>query len=438
MSAQVTITAVERHANHGLVEAFGLDRPKLGESFDGYHLTIAGWILAKYGRITSIQILLGSTVIKTAVLDVARDDVMQVHSGREQQRECGYVTDVALLGVPQQFALTIAAVSERRGSGEDSVAVVATVRGTHAAVACGYVPRYQPLLVTGLGRSGSTWLMHLLAGHPDILASPSYPYEVRIAGYWLQALRVLSSPADFDASIRPDAFEERVGTVGHNPFWHHQFLDSLPSAREFETLWGQRQVELLAAVCQQCIDAYYEVLERALGRTGARLFAEKALVSPVPWVAWNIYAGTREIFLVRDFRDSFCSARAFYRGRDPDASSGVLEDEQWLQRRRQRALRLAEDWSRRRDTALLVKYEDLVRKPRQTMSRILEYLELPCSESVLDQVFDRTANAVMLDQHRTSRDPVASIGRWRTDLEPETRELCQAHFHDLLATFNYD
>ena len=40
-------------------------------------------------------------------------------------------------------------------------------------------------------------------------------------------------------------------------------------------------------------------------------FAEKQVVPYYSWLAWDLYPRTREIFLVCDWRDVFCSILAF-------------------------------------------------------------------------------------------------------------------------------
>jgi hypothetical protein len=41
------------------------------------------------------------------------------------------------------------------------------------------------------------------------------------------------------------------------------------------------------------------------------------------------------------------------------------------------------------------------------------------------------------ESHRTTTDRSASIGRWRRDLSPELRALCEPAFASALARFGY-
>jgi len=54
--------------------------------------------------------------------------------------------------------------------------------------------RFTPLLINGLPRSGSTWLMSLLSAHPEVVAAGGYPFEQSHGVYWSLMARVLSQP----------------------------------------------------------------------------------------------------------------------------------------------------------------------------------------------------------------------------------------------------
>lgn len=69
------------------------------------------------------------------------------------------------------------------------------------------VSRYlQPILLSALARSGTTWLMRLLISHPAIVGYPRYPYELHVAGYAWHACRVLAAPSGLTGLSHPDLF----------------------------------------------------------------------------------------------------------------------------------------------------------------------------------------------------------------------------------------
>src|SRR5205823_5319239 len=92
----------------------------------------------------------------------------------------------------------------------------------------------------------------------------------------------------------------------------------------------------------------------------------------------------------------------------------------------------------------LVRYEDLVFRPRETLTDLLDYLELDSSGAAVDKLIAVTRGAsagpgadAALRMHRTTADAPASVGRWRYDLDPSLRFACHETFRDLLEEFGY-
>jgi hypothetical protein len=103
--------------------------------------------------------------------------------------------------------------------------------------------------------------------------------------------------------------------------------------------------------------------------------------------------------------------------------------------------RLFRSWERRRSSTLLVHYEDLVTAPTETVTKVFNHLGLEHRPAVIAQVLE-TARAFSpeLEGHRTTKDPAASIGRWRSDLaaiHPELPDRCEELFGPLLTEFGY-
>src|SRR5947209_4471444 len=96
---------------------------------------------------------------------------------------------------------------------------LAVVRGKHQPLRTNYNARFQPLMVTSvLGRTGRTWVMHLLAQHPQIVARRNYPYENYSASYWIHMLKVLGEPVNHHQSSTPGGFLSDLWLLGHHPF----------------------------------------------------------------------------------------------------------------------------------------------------------------------------------------------------------------------------
>ena len=88
-----------------------------------------------------------------------------------------------------------------------------------------------------------------------------------------------------------------------------------------------------------------------------------------------------------------------------------------------------------RDTHL-VRYEDLIREPVPTLEPLLEFLGLDPADAPA-MVGRADVSVGGMDHHMTAPSASASIGRWRSDLEPELAERCDAILSPVIADFGY-
>jgi Sulfotransferase family len=198
-------------------------------------------------------------------------------------------------------------------------------------------------------------------------------------------------------------------------------------------------VRALAQVCQERTEALYERLAAAEADGDPLFFAEKYwAASPVPALMRELYPNARELVLVRDFRDMLCSMRAFDErrnvvgfGRQHTASD--LEHVAALGRRVEQLLA---SWQQRRGSALLVRYEDLVSRPDDTIADVLAHLGVDGGSNAV-QSMQAALAASDTSRHRTTSSSKASIGRWRTDLPEELLEASRRAFGHALDVFGY-
>jgi hypothetical protein len=207
------------------------------------------------------------------------------------------------------------------------------------------------------------------------------------------------------------------------------------------SVWlGKRRAQLLAAMCQTQIEKFYA--EQADADRQVRYFVEKSLPSQaVPDLLFEIYRDAREIVLVRDFRDILCSIIAFdaKRGYKAFGRDRTESDADYVTSSlRRSAESLLHHWDRRKRVAHLIRYEDLVMNPAETLIATLQYLGLDSTPATIEETIARAADqAAGTDMHRTVSDPIASIGRWKRDLAPELSELCAEALDPVLSRFGY-
>ena len=402
-------------------------------------LTLAGTVVSHAQPVSRVQLVRrNELLVSSHVQEEPRPEVDRVAStppvsSPVAPARYSFAFNLEALALDPRFDLRLRAVLADR-----SKVSLATIRGRRRSVLAGYRPRHQPLMVTSLGRTGSTWLMRLLAEHPAVLTYRKYPYEVRPAKYWLHLFRVLSTrPNPTKVVGQPQEFHLETLAAGANPFREPSFA-TIP---ELETWSASTYVERLAAFCQESIDQWYEIVATAQDERSAAYFAEKQFPDDFPGLAWSLYPSARELILVRDFRDMVTSMLAYNqkRGFDDFSRVGREDDEAWVNSLRSGVNALAKAWQRRRDRAYLVRYEDLVSDPSATMAGVFEYLGVDASTGQVAEVIRRTmADPSELKQHQTTTDPAASIGRWRRDLPPRLQAAANQAFRRGLGTFGYE
>jgi hypothetical protein len=434
MSGPTWTSTVTRVALSGDAAGAFIDRPAPNQSGDGWSLTIAGWVVGRTSPAQEIHVLFDGALVRRAPVDVERVDATAHFPANPGDDRVGFRAHVGLLGLPSTARLEVVAMLR------DATPVhLATIVVDHCAVATAYDPRFSPITVTSLGRMGTTWLMRLLAHHPDVVVHPQYPYELGIAKYWAHMLRVASAPADHVDSSHPETFTAEGRHIGHNPY----FGDFLAETPELNRCLAATQPALLGACAQQAIDEFYGEVAASTGGGAPRFFAEKSLPDHVPDVLADLYPRARELILVRDIRDVICSAVAFdaKRGRRSFGRESLDDDLGFVSQLHMDLGRLVRSWQRRESTALLVRYEALITAPVETLTDTFRHLGVACTPPVVATVLEAAgATTAELDAHRTTVSASASIGRWRTDLSkvhPDLPERCAELFSPLLAELGY-
>jgi hypothetical protein len=297
-----------------------------------------------------------------------------------------------------------------------------------------YVPRYQPIIVTALGRSGTTWMMRNLSLHPEIIVYRVHPYEFYLGRYWISLVQTLAAPGDNPPCANPNQLAHNPYPSCPNP--HELIGHMLPNQR-----WlGKCHAEEVAKFCQSSIDSFYKRIAEYQEQEDARFFAEKHAPDGIPRLTWEIYDGAKEIFLIRDLRDVGYSVLSFNaKNRSLDFSRMYANsDEEYFTLLNQQGLTLLQSWHERRNRAFLVKYEDLILKPEPTLQELFQYLGLDHSPAIIQEIIQKASqDTAELKGHRTSGSVEQSIGRWRRELPGPLQDHCRTCFSEVLAGFGY-
>jgi len=416
---------------------FAIDVPKPGATSRIWAIRVRGWVLGKRARVTDVECFSPSGLNRTMPVGKSRPDVAKTFTHVPHAEQSGFDALLGVIGLDREFAIHL-----RARYADGSSIPLGVVTGSRCPLKTRIRPRLQPLMVTSLGRTGSTWLMAVLAQHSGIVANRRYPFETLASSYWTQMLKVLSQPANYVQSSHPLAFPGNSWLIGHNPFFLEPLLPQTPARRRSAVYWlGRGYIRDLAAFCQRSIDGYYRRVARGQRQAAARFFVEKHQAGHVPAMLWELYPEGREIFLVRDFRDVFCSVVAMNarRGSPGFGRENVDSDEAYVYWLRSASLRWRDDWRRRSAHAHLLRYEDLIQRPEETITAVLTYLGLDSAPATVRGMIERAnAETPELARHGTGGDPQSSIGRWQRALLPSLQARCNEAFAELLQEFGYD
>ncbi len=409
-----------------------IDKPRPGpdgvSAAEGWSLDVRGAAVGDGDVVTHVDFQGPGGVIHTAPCDALRPALAAARPDLPGAESSGFYATLGALDLRSEFELGVWAAFAGGGR-----ARVGAITGRRARLETAFEPRMQPLIVTGPGRSGSTILVQMLAGHPEILAWPPFDQEPRVVTYWIEVLRNLA---------RPDSFMRQVAPGGDlNGDWWLGRRDPRPRSlgdAETQAWLAGAAVEDIAAFAQSRIDLLYARLAAREERERVAYFAEKMRNDIVSDLACELYPGAREVVLVRDPRDVLCSvlaANAKRAVRPPPADlvrwiGEVFEG---------RIASVADSWQRRGAGAHLVRYEDLMREPAQTLTRMLEYLGLDAGDAAVRRMLAHSeGSSPRMSEHRTTPDPEASIGRYVRDLEPALIEECERRLGDAIELFGYD
>ena len=284
--------------------------------------------------------------------------------------------------------------------------------------------RLAPILVTAPGRSGTTLLMSRLSQSPKVSLVELPPFETRLLAYWSSVYRTLTAYADFERSTHPDHPEGDDFNIGSNPYSHVTYDDAFSIRNLALEYFGHFVPDAAAAFIRSMIDEYYERLRYDQAKFDAIYFAEKAnnMHRTSRMISRILYPELKEIIIIRDPRDVFCSHLAYFRQSQEDAFKDVSNACRELTHLRNSASQ--QDY--------FVKYENMILSESGTFNSLAEFLCIPDLAPG-----DAGKSTSIFNVHATSKSPRDSIGRWKT-LPPDQIRNCNAAWADFLDQFGYE
>jgi hypothetical protein len=288
--------------------------------------------------------------------------------------------------------------------------------------------------VVGVSRSGTTLLRLMLDAHPDL----TIPAETHFVPMVANVCDELIAEGASSEVIRERALEAMTG----HPRWGDFLLDS----EEVRVRMGQYD----PVTTGDAIRAFYEA---CAAQQGKPRWGDKS--PPYTYKAPRVQAALPEahfIHIIRDGRDVALSLAEVSWGPD-DITEAAKKWVKELRKARKRAKQLA------RGTYVEVRYEDLVTDPGPVLRRIVDHVDLPWSDQMLDYPkyaqermrgeMERTLRPLgggtitaeeRTRQHQLLFEPPSPgrAGRWRTEMSQENRRAFEAVAGPLLKKLGYE
>src|SRR5687767_6062817 len=198
MTALTQITEVIPAAPTEAIAGFELDAPQPGQSADSFALDLRGWVVGTDSPPANVLVLRDGALLRRLPVELERPDVAAAHPGIGGAERSGFFGTLSALSLPPCFELQLDVRLE-----DKTRLPLALVRGTRASLESGFTASLQPLVLTTLGRTGSTAVVRMLAAHPEVVAYRPFEYEPRVATYWMGVFRSLADPVAYRRQLAP-------------------------------------------------------------------------------------------------------------------------------------------------------------------------------------------------------------------------------------------
>jgi hypothetical protein len=277
--------------------------------------------------------------------------------------------------------------------------------------------------------------MRLLATSPNVAIPGPYPYEKKYFAYlwrWSRLLERRDKSAQWNyldlSSLTYESMKSFMGPPPWSSDLMHDPEDPM-SKRMFEAAWS----ELSRRAAEQVR------VEHGDPEADVRYYAEKHRDTRM--IDLGELPPVRALVLVRDPRDMHVSFHAFDAKRQSEGRAGFVgarpargeseeeRIERFIDRERSR-MRWVVEVEGSGDFPV-IRYEDLVTDLRAQARRLEEWLSIDLDPDAA------TSDAELRRRHVSASTPEASVGRWRSELEPELAERFSNEFREELAALGY-
>lgn len=412
---------------HPNISAFHIDSPTNEFPLTGFLLLLRGWIVGDYLQNNKIRLWdrsIASPVCVSA-LNETRPDVLAAHKLPESSGPCGFSFALNLLNLPPESNLLL----QLESVNGDFISF-AELDIHRPQLETTWVCKRNPILVNSLGRSGSSLLMKLLSEHPEIVIQSPHPYEARLAKFYVN--QILQRYAEY---LGGEEHYPPGNLQAVNMHWlHHELSQQQSLSRQY----CQLDFNELADFVIKAIDRAYAHIDdlQVTPKPSSHFYAEKSGSGHTARLMMELYPDGHEVFLVRDFRDMYCSMVQFSQQRRTDDFGWQPQHaDEYMEVVAGRVDQLRVSFESRTKTPPVVRYEDLLTKPRDTLQQLLTNMGLAVDSDTIEKMCSVMNKQV--EGHQTSENADASMQRWEKELNRKQRRRINDLLYHSLSTFGY-
>ena len=237
---------------------------------------VAGWVAdqADWKKSLTVQVLVDGQIRSVSKADVFRARLDELHPDATGEYAFKfYFPNPLSLYETQHVSVRVANSEFYLAQGQQVIEAI------KADPAVSSLRPSAPVLLTTMGRTGSTAVMATLAQHPNVVVAGIRPFEIELGCYYAYALRTLAANGDHERSLNTDritASENRYH-IGFNPYFRENHGNVFKSQNVLNNYMINRLPPRLAGAFREIILDYYEEVARDQGMDYPIYFAEKSL-----------------------------------------------------------------------------------------------------------------------------------------------------------------
>lgn len=293
----------------------------------------------------------------------------------------------------------------------------------------------QPIFISGYHKSGTTLLLSIFDGHPDLVVIPEE----------LNFFKSVLFSKDKARAIREQTGFKMFLSAENMPEWSHWRTFYREGYPEFDQEEFRRQFDRQLAISRSfkqlllgMVRAFAEVDQ--VDPTGKKHWVSKTPQEEMylPLMRQMFGMGYRLIYIVRDPRDVFLSVSKWKTNQGRETQHNLQEKlvqfaVQW-QTRVNRALAYQKQYP----TVCVFRYEDLLLSPEKTLARLCEFVNIAYDPVLLQPTRHGKqwgGNSVYSEGFQGLSDE--PLGRYKSLLDPAARYILEQLLYKELDKFGY-